>query len=61
MNQIKWPFLFLAFASVACLAGTGIAIGYRSPLGIILTLIAFVAVMGFGFKTKKKYRESGKL
>lgn len=61
MKEIKWPFLFLALAAVACIMGTGIAIGYRSPLGIFITLIAFVAVMGLGFKTKKKYRESGKL
>lgn len=61
MNQIKWPFLFLALGAVVCLIGTGIAVSFRSPIGIILTLIAFIFVMGFGFITKKKMRESGKL
>lgn len=59
MSQIKWPFLFLALAAVICLMGTGIAVSYRSVIGIIFSIIAFILVMGFGFVTKKKMRESG--
>lgn len=61
MKQIKWPLLFFAFASAACMIWTGIAIGFRSPLGTVASLIALVIVMGFGFKTKKKMRENGEL
>lgn len=61
MKNIKWPFLLFAFAAAACMMGTGIAIGERSVPGIILTLIALILVMGFGFTIKKKMRESGKL
>jgi hypothetical protein len=41
--------------------GTGIAISYRSIWGVLATLAALVIVMGFGFTTKKKMREQGKL
>lgn len=61
MKQIQWPFLILAFAAVACMMGTGVAISYGSTLGIIGTLLAFVLIMGLGFKTKKKMREAGKI
>ncbi|MEK3989415.1 MULTISPECIES: YlaF family protein [Robertmurraya] len=61
MKSIKWPLLFFALASAACMMGTGIAISYRSIGGILASLAALVIVMGFGFTTKKKMREQGKL
>lgn len=61
MKNIKWPFLLVALAAVLCMMGTGIAIGLRSPLGVIITLFAFIIAMGFGFKMKKKMRENGML
>ncbi|WP_077211384.1 YlaF family protein [Bacillus dakarensis] len=61
MNNIKWPLLFFAIAAAACMIWTGIAIGFRSSLGVIASLVALVLVMGFGFKTKKKMRENGEL
>lgn len=61
MKDIKWSFLLIALAAVFCMMGTGIAIGLRSPLGVIVTLFAFISVMGVGFKIKKKMRESGTL
>jgi hypothetical protein len=61
LKSIKWPLLFFAFASAACMMGTGIAISYRSIGGILASLAALVIVMGFGFTTKKKMREQGKL
>ncbi|WP_066052790.1 YlaF family protein [Robertmurraya korlensis] len=61
MKSIKWPLLFFALASAACMMGTGIAIGYRSLTGILASIVALVIVMGFGFTTKKKMREQGKL
>lgn len=41
--------------------GIGIAIGERSVMGVIASIIALVIVMGFGFKKKKKMREAGEL
>ncbi|MDZ5470638.1 YlaF family protein [Bacillus sp. 31A1R] len=61
MNQIKWPLLFFAIASAACMMGIGIAISFRSFLGIAAAIVALIVVMGFGFKTKKKMREQGLL
>lgn len=61
MSEIKWPLLFFAIAAAACMMGTGIAVGFRSTMGIIISIIALIIVMGFGFKTKKKMRENGQL
>ena len=61
MKQIKWPLLFFAFAAASCMIGIGIAIGERSVSGVIGCIAALVLIMGFGFKKKKKMRESGQL
>jgi len=61
LKEIKWPMLFFAFAAASCMIGIGIAIGERSAIGAIASIVALVVVMGFGFKTKKKMRESGEL
>lgn len=61
MKKIKWPFLFLAFAAALCISLIGVAIGYRSVLGVMASLVGLVIVMGFGFKKKKKMRENGEL
>lgn len=60
MNKIHWPFLWMAIAAVASIMGIGIAIGYRSTLGMLTSVVALILVMGFGFMLKKKIRESGK-
>jgi hypothetical protein len=61
MKQIKWPLLFFAIVAATCIMGIGIAIGERSIIGVLVSMVALVFVMGFGFKTKKKMRESGEL
>jgi arginine exporter protein ArgO len=61
MKQIKWPMLFIAILAAATIMGIGIAIAERSLIGILLCIIGLLFVMGFGFKTKKKMREAGKL
>ena len=50
------------------MAATGISVGLReiigglgSIAGIIISIIALIAVMGYGFTLKKKYREEGRL
>ncbi len=61
MKQIKWPLFFFAMLATVSIMGIGIAIGERSILGIIACIVGLVFVMGFGFKTKKKMRDNGKL
>lgn len=39
----------------------GIAVGQRNLLGILLSIVALIAAMGFGFATKKKMRDKGLL
>ena len=69
MNYVKWCreddymkngngiFVLYAFAAVIAMTGVGIAVGERSLLGIIISIIALIAVFGMGFKTKKKVRD----
>lgn len=61
MKNIKWPLLAFAIGAAICMMGIGIAVAERSILGIILSIIALIFVMGYGFKTKKKMREEGLL
>ncbi|RWR12393.1 YlaF family protein [Siminovitchia fortis] len=61
MNGIKWNFLFLAILAAFSIVGMGFSLGARSPIGIIICFIILISVMGYGFATKKRYRESGKL
>ncbi|CAG9619865.1 YlaF family protein [Sutcliffiella rhizosphaerae] len=61
MKNIKWIFILFAVLAAVSLGLVGIAIGERSTLGIIGAFVLFALVMGFGFKTKKKMRESGQL
>ncbi|WP_174733781.1 YlaF family protein [Mesobacillus harenae] len=61
MKEIKWVFLFLAIAAAVSIMGIGVSIGERSFLGALASIVALIAVMGYGFKTKKKMREAGRL
>lgn len=61
MTGIKWNFLFLAVLAAFSIVGMGISLAERSLLGLFICLIVLVSVMGYGFKTKKQLRESGKL
>jgi Family of unknown function (DUF5325) len=61
MKQIKWIFVAYAILAAFSIMGIGVAIGEESILGVIGSIIALVLVMGFGFKTKAKYRANGDL
>lgn len=61
MTGIKWNFLFLAVLAAFSIVGMGISLGEKSLLGMLVCFVVLVSVMGYGFKTKKKLRESGKL
>ena len=59
MKSGKWVFFLLAFIAAASMVSVGIAVGERSILGIVISIIALIAAMGFGFATKKKMRDKG--
>ncbi|WP_409253561.1 YlaF family protein [Bacillus sp. SCS-153A] len=61
MKNIKWIFVMYAVLAAVCIMGIGIAISEKSLLFAVLAVAAWVFVMGYGFKAKKKYREEGKL
>ncbi|MGE6258604.1 YlaF family protein [Heyndrickxia sporothermodurans] len=61
MKEIKWIFVLFATIAAASMVGIGVAIGEKSILGILICIIALIVVMGFGFKTKAKMREEGRL
>lgn len=57
MKNIQFSFLGLAVAAVICLMLIGIFIAEQSIIGIIIAIIALIAIMGLGFSRKKKLRE----
>ncbi|MGF2615497.1 hypothetical protein FZC84_14640 [Rossellomorea vietnamensis] len=61
MKNIKWIFVMYAVLAAACIMAIGIAVSEKSLFLAALAVAAWIVVMGFGFKTKKKYREEGKL
>ncbi len=61
MGSIKWNFLLLAILAAASIVGMGVALAEYSLIGILVCFIIFMAVTGYGFATKKKYRDAGKL
>ncbi|KHD84298.1 YlaF family protein [Heyndrickxia ginsengihumi] len=61
MREIKWVFVFFAFAAFLSICGIGVAIGAESIFGLFISIVLLFFIMGFGFKTKKRYREEGRL
>lgn len=61
MKSGKWVFFLLALIAAGSMICIGIAVGERSILGILLSIIVLIAAMGFGFATKKKMRDKGLL
>ncbi|OZT12389.1 hypothetical protein CHN50_10780 [Priestia aryabhattai] len=61
MKNIKWVFVLYAMLATFSIMAIGIFIGEGSAIGVIGSLVALVAIMGFGFTTKKKMREKNQL
>ncbi|MGD7048146.1 hypothetical protein FZC83_12395 [Rossellomorea marisflavi] len=61
MGNIKWVFVLFSLLAAISLMGIAISISVQSILLALGSFIALIIVMGFGFKTKKRYREEGRL
>lgn len=61
MGNIKWIFVLFSLLAAISLMGIAISISLKSILLALGSFIALIVVMGFGFKTKKRYREEGRL
>ncbi|HEY4554100.1 MAG TPA: YlaF family protein [Bacillaceae bacterium] len=58
---IKWNFLILAILAAISIIGIGVMLGERSIVGMVIFFLILMAVMGYGFASKKKMRDQGKL
>jgi hypothetical protein len=61
MKKIKWVFVVYAILAALSIMGIGVAIGEKSIIGVIGSILALIVIMGFGFQTKAKFRASGEL
>ncbi|MBK3495415.1 DUF5325 family protein [Viridibacillus sp. YIM B01967] len=61
MKNAKFVMAVFALAAVLAMCSIGIAVAYNSLLGIIGGILLVCAIMGFGFKTKRQFREKGLL
>ncbi|MET3698139.1 hypothetical protein SAMN05877753_1076 [Bacillus oleivorans] len=51
-------FIVYACLAVLCISGIGIFISEGSTIGIIACIFGTVFIMGLGFKTKRRLRQS---
>jgi len=61
MKNINFLFLGLAIIGVIALGSIGVAIAEGSVLGIIITCLASISIIGFGFMLKRKMRKANKI
>jgi predicted membrane protein len=61
MKPFQPVFLLFAMLAASALMAVGIFIAEQSLIGVILSFIAFIAIMGAGFVKKKRMREKGML
>jgi hypothetical protein len=60
-NTVHWIFVVYAFLAVFSMIGIAISISYQNVPLILIFIVLVCTFMGVGFRTKKKYREAGKL
>lgn len=61
MNQAKLVMAIFAIAGVLAIFSIGIAIAAGSVLGILGGIVLVIAIFGFAFKLKRKFRDKGLL
>ncbi|MBU9672195.1 YlaF family protein [Planococcus sp. CP5-4] len=60
-HNIKWIFVLFSLAAIGAMVLIGVAVALRSMIGIVLSILLLLVIMGFGFKRKKEMREAGAL
>ncbi|KGX88773.1 DUF5325 family protein [Pontibacillus litoralis] len=58
MKKENIPFIIIAILAVLSFMLVGVAIGYRSVIGMLFFLVLGFAMMGIGFSIKRKQRVS---
>ncbi|MGN5456291.1 hypothetical protein QI30_10965 [Kurthia sp. 3B1D] len=61
MNKAKLVMMVLALAGVLSMCSIGVAVAEKSVFGTILGIVLVVAVFGYAFSLKRKFRERGLL
>jgi len=61
MKSIQPVFLLFAILAASSIMTIGIFIAEQMIIGVIISIVAFVLIMGIGFITKKRMREKGML
>ena len=61
MKKIKWVFVVYAILAAMSIMGIGVAIGEKTIIRVIGSILALIVIMGIGFKTKAKFRANGEL
>lgn len=61
MNKAKIVMFIFSLAALLSMISIGYAIATESVVTIIASIVALCAVMGLGFRMKKKFREKGLL
>ncbi|ANB60966.1 YlaF family protein [Anoxybacteroides amylolyticum] len=61
MKSIQPVFLLFAILAASSIMAIGIFIAEQITIGVIISIVAFVLIMGIGFITKKRMREKGML
>jgi drug/metabolite transporter (DMT)-like permease len=56
MKKKNLIFLFIAVMGVFFFGLTGVSVAERNLLGVVLSLLASIMVIGVGFMLKKKWR-----
>ncbi|GGA97814.1 hypothetical protein ERX37_04300 [Macrococcus hajekii] len=58
MKKSKTIFMVLAILAVLCMIGFSAGIAESSLIIMLLSAVLFIAIFGYGFTMKKKYREN---
>ncbi|WP_027408277.1 YlaF family protein [Anoxybacteroides tepidamans] len=61
MKPFQPVFLLFAILAASAIMAIGIFIAEQSIIGVVISFIIFLVVMGIGFATKKRMREKGML
>lgn len=54
MKNVQWIFLLYAVATTICLVGVGIAVAFRSTVGVIACIGLAITITGSGMMKKRK-------